>query len=82
MLLDSGRPKEALEVLRQSGRAQRRVGRLEVLAETLRLQALAMRALGNTDEARHAVQLALAHAEKTRQVAAVFAAKETLTKIM
>ena len=82
VLLDSGRPKEALEVLRESERAQRRVGRLEVLAETLRLQALAMRALGNGDEARHTVQLALAHAEKTGQAAAVFAAKETLTKIL
>lgn len=81
VLLDQGRPGEALQLLRDSEKAQRRVGRLEVLAETLRLQALALHDLGQTEGARLAARLAVLHAEKTGQAAAVAAARETLGKL-
>lgn len=78
VLLDRGRPAEALEMLLDSERAQRRIGRLEVLAETLRLQALALHALGRLEEARTAVGNAVVHAERTGQGALMAAAKETM----
>jgi tetratricopeptide (TPR) repeat protein len=79
VLLDRGKPAEALEMLVESERSQRRMGRLEVLAETLRLQGLALHALGRLEEARAAVARAVAHAEKTGQSALMAAAKETMT---
>lgn len=79
VLLDRGKPAEALDMLAESERSQRRIGRLEVLAETLRLQGLALHALGRLEEARAAVAKAVAHAEKTGQSALMAAAKETMT---
>ena len=81
VLLDQGRAKEALDLLRESERTQRRVGRLEVLAETLRLQGMAQQALGNLEDAKRAVLAGLAHAEKTGQFSAVAAAKEALGRL-
>lgn len=81
VLLDQGRAKEALDVLRESERTQRRVGRLEVLAETLRLQGLALKGLGLVEEAKKTVAAAQAHAERTGQSAAAVAARETLGKL-
>jgi tetratricopeptide (TPR) repeat protein/predicted RNA-binding Zn-ribbon protein involved in translation (DUF1610 family) len=78
VLIDQGKAAAALDLLRESERTQRHMGRLEVLAETLRLQALALRALGMPDAARTAAHAALDHGEKTGQTGAVAAVRETL----
>ena len=79
VLVDLGRPREALDVLAESEQTLRRMGRMDFLAETLRLMALAHRALGQTEQARTVARQALETAERTGQAAEARAAHHTLT---
>ncbi|MSP91421.1 MAG: tetratricopeptide repeat protein [Myxococcales bacterium] len=78
VLVDLGRPREALDVLAESEQTLRRMGRMDFLAETLRLMALAHRALGQTEQARTVARQALETAERTGQAAEAKAAHHTL----
>lgn len=78
VLYDQGRHNDALVALRTAEKSQRRMGRLENLPETLRLQALALLARGETQMAQTVATDALAHAERTGQAAAAAAIRDVL----